>query len=132
MQKLGVDVIKHISSIPAGQARDDEIQRLAIEMLNAIKEFHSMTNSTQNNISTDHFLMQGKRLCMISFGLTSSLISQGSHIEMQRDIPLVQNFRYASHWAHEGLSSSRRDDIEMLCYVILRMLKPNPQEELWR
>ena len=38
------------------------------------------------------------------------------------------SLRYSSHWTHEGLNQSRRDDLEMLGYCILEMLKG---EDLW-
>ena len=44
---------------------------------------------------------------------------------------LIGSMRYASHWTHEGINQSRRDDLEMLGYCILNMLNPNIDQDLW-
>ena len=42
------------------------------------------------------------------------------------------SMRYVSHWTHEGNELSRRDDIEMLIYSIMKLLGDEPRQELWK
>ena len=72
------------------------------------------------------------KLYVTDFGLAGEYMNEmGHHIIESKNQALQGTFRYASHWTHEGISQSRRDDMEMIAYTILQLLGPNPRDDIW-
>jgi hypothetical protein len=52
-------------------------------------------------------------------------------VPFEKNCPLEGTLTFASMWTHEGVSQSRRDDLEMLGYSILQLLGPDPKKDFW-
>ena len=72
-----------------------------------------------------------KDLYIIDFGLAKRYIIEGNHIEEKQDKNIIGTVKYASVNIHNGIESSRRDDIESLCYTYISLYGKNlPWSEL--
>lgn len=131
MQYLDHDLDEYVVSFKDQAERDRKIKSLAIDMLNSIEEFHNLTEFAHRDIKPLNFRVHKNKLYLTDFGLSAEYMKDGQHIAQGIDCPLMGSMRYASHWTHEGISLSRRDDIEMLGYSILKLLHDNPKDELW-
>lgn len=100
-------------------------------MLECIKEMHEETKFMHRDIKPLNFRIHKGKVYVTDFGLAIEYEKDGAHVLMARNQPLMGSMRYVSHWTHEGMDLSRRDDIEMLGYSIMKMLQPNPKDELW-
>jgi len=78
-----------------------------------------------------NFRVHKGKVFITDFGLATEYEKDGVHVPMAKNQPLLGSMRYVSHWTHEGMDLSRRDDIEMLGYSIMKMLQDNPKDELW-
>jgi len=67
---------------------------------------------------------ESKVIHLIDFGLSKYFANEnGEHIIFQTKKGMIGTRRYASVNTHKGYSSSRRDDLESLGYVIIYFLK---------
>ncbi|KZV70170.1 kinase-like protein [Peniophora sp. CONT] len=48
--------------------------------------------------------------------------SEGAHMPLRTDRKISGTVRFCSHWSHQGLESSRRDDIVLLGHMLLYLL----------
>ena len=131
MQYLEYDVDDYICKYPAGKERDREIMRVAEGMLDCIVQMHVKTLSVHRDIKPPNFRIHHNEVYVMDFGIATEYFKDGQHIPASRDQPIMGSMRYVSHWTHEGNDLSRRDDIEMLIYSIMKLLGENPKEELW-
>lgn len=103
-------------------------------MFDSIVEMHQKVKHIHRDIKPENFRVtkDGPTVYAIDFGLTIPYIDdQGNHIKEQKDYPLLGTYRYTSCSTHEGITQSRRDDLEMIGYSILKLLGPDPNADLW-
>ena len=104
---------------------------MAISMLENVEIMHKNTMNIHRDIKPPNFRYHDGFLYITDFGLTTEWFKNGAHIPESKNEPLQGTLRYASLWTHEGVSQSRRDDIEMIAYSIVKLLGDNPKDELW-
>ena len=66
---------------------------------------------------------EADRLYLIDFGLSRKFVVEGVHVPCTTDNPFQGNFYWASNNVLRGHTSSRRDDLESLLYVLLYFLR---------
>ena len=99
---------------------------LAFQMIDRIESLHSK-NIVHRDIKPQNFMLGRKEtdetIYIIDFGLAKLYKKDGIHIEEKDDKKLVGTSRYASINIHNGIESSRRDDLESLGYIFIYFLK---------
>lgn len=95
---------------------------IGIQIIQRIQEIHTK-NIIHRDIKPDNFLMNKNKLYIIDFGLAKSYIdSNNKHIEMLDNKGMIGTVNYVSINVHNGLTPSRRDDLESVFYVLLYFL----------
>lgn len=100
---------------------------LADQMISRLEFMHS-AGHIHRDLKPDNFLMGVGKLShhvyLIDFGLSTKFLgSNGQHREMTTGRNFVGTTRYASLRTHQGISQSRRDDMEQLSYIFVYMLR---------
>lgn len=100
---------------------------LAVQMMYRIEYVHS-AGFVHRDLKTDNFItgknVNSPRIYLIDFGLSSRYLgTDGEHREMQRGKCFLGTSRFASLRTHQGLSQSRRDDIEQIVYIMIYMYR---------
>lgn len=89
-----------------------------------VRDIHKK-NILHRDIKPDNFMIKErngiKDLYIIDFGLAKRYIIEGKHIEEKQDKNIIGTVKYASINIHNGIESSRRDDIESLCYTYISL-----------
>ena len=101
--------------------RDREIRRLALEMVESVKEFQA-TNYLHRDIKTNNFRVHEGKLYLTDFGISTEYIAEGKHIQRKTDLAFSGTYKYSSLATHEGITQSRGDDLEMLGYTLLEIM----------
>jgi len=99
---------------------------IAIEMLNRIEFIHSR-RMIHRDIKPDNFAIgRGAdihKIYILDYGLSKKYMdSFGNHIPYKENKSLVGTPDYSSINTHKGIEQSRRDDLESLLYVWIRLL----------
>lgn len=99
---------------------------MMVEMITRLEEFHNC-GYLHRDIKPDNFCLGGRNLqevFLIDFGLSLQYLnSEGEHVPMQRNKGFVGTPRYASRNAHNGLTQSRRDDMEAIGHLAIYLIK---------
>jgi casein kinase 1, epsilon len=116
---------------------------IGLQMIRRLEAVHSI-GVIHRDIKPDNFLIDPKTnmVYLIDFGLARSYLDRDNkHFKQDSGRKLTGTVRYASVNVHQGLTPSRRDDLESLGYVILYLLngklpwqsiKSNDKEERYR
>jgi serine/threonine protein kinase len=97
---------------------------LALQMLNIVEQIHAR-GIIHRDLKPANFLLktnaqQISELYLIDFGLAKCFLDEKSrHCAIKTNEQLIGTTRYMSVNMHQGLTSSRRDDLETLGYIML-------------
>jgi serine/threonine protein kinase len=97
---------------------------LGIQMIKRIETIHNI-GIVHRDIKPDNFLLKpdGTILHLIDFGLARRYLNHSDeHIQPDTGRKLTGTARYASLNVHNGITPSRRDDLESIGYVMLYLL----------
>ena len=104
-----------------------------IQALKIIEDIHKI-GILHRDIKPDNFMIKEKNneLFLIDFGLSKRFVDiSGNHIEEKTGKKMIGTIKYASLNIHNGLESTRRDDIESLTYTFISLFGVNlPWDEL--
>ena len=105
------------------------ICNIAIQIIEILEEIHNK-NIIHRDIKPSNFLLgndinNNNLLYLIDFGLAKKYRDEKSnkHFEMKKGKKLIGTARFASINAMEGISQSRRDDLESVIYVLIYLFK---------
>ena len=96
---------------------------MGLQMLKRIETVHK-EGILHRDIKPDNFLLciNSEILHLIDFGLATPYKNGKNHVVMKRHNNLIGTARYASIHIHDGITPSRRDDIESIGYVLIFLL----------
>lgn len=102
---------------------------IGFQMLKRIERFHQMSH-LHRDIKPDNFAVDSKnfnKIHIIDFGLARSysqmVNGRVEHIKMQQGKVFTGTVRYASINTQKCVTTSRRDDLESLAYVLIYFMK---------
>ena len=104
------------------------ILQLGMQMLTVVEAIHSK-GIIHRDIKPANFLLKTNKqniseLYLIDFGLACSYVTdEKKHIQMRTNKPLIGTTRYMSINAHQGITASRKDDLESLGYILVYLSK---------
>ena len=100
------------------------VLHLALQMLTIVEQIHAR-GIIHRDLKPANFLLktnaqQISELYLIDFGLAKSFLDEKSrHCHIKTNETIVGTTRYMSVNVHQGLTASRRDDLETLGYIML-------------
>ena len=108
-----------------GSLNEELISLYGKQMISAVEHIHSK-GYLHRDIKPDNFMIKHnnkREICIIDFGLARKYLdSNNMHIVCENNIDVIGSYSYCSKNMHRGLRPSRRDDIESLLYVMLKLL----------
>jgi casein kinase 1 len=102
------------------------VLQLADQLLDRIQTLHER-GYIHRDLKPENMLMGlddgANTLFLIDFGLAKKWkLSNGLHIPYKDGKNLTGTARYVSHFTHNGIEQSRRDDLEGIGYILLYLL----------
>lgn len=129
MDELGPNLMQLLES-KGGKFSLKTTCMLAIQMIERVKQLHSR-NILHNNIKPEHFCMgihynedKSGIVHLLDFALAQVYKNkEKGHRPLQEGQKCRAPARYASLNNSNGLTPSRRDDLESLCFIWIQFLK---------
>jgi len=106
-----------------GPLSTSEVIKIALELIIIFEQIHNR-GIVHRDVKPQNFLIDKKeQINIIDFGLSRAYIDDNyDHIPKKLGRSLIGTVRYASLNVHEGITYSRRDDLESLGYVLIYLL----------
>lgn len=128
LENLGMSLRTFQENHTSGILPLNEVGKLGIEMLNAIKNFHEL-GFVHRDIKPSNFVFRGRpdqlQVCLIDYGLAKRWKSPEGEVYPPREkVGFRGTSRYASINSHEGADLGRRDDLWSLFYVLIELCAP--------
>ncbi|CAD8166792.1 unnamed protein product [Paramecium octaurelia] len=125
IQYLGRDLTHYIKNYRKFSLKC--VLNIAEQMIIILESLHKH-NVIHRDIKPENILVgkedEENQLFIVDFGISKFYKDENeSHISLRERQPFIGTTRYASINAHKGLSLSRRDDMESLCYMLIYLLK---------
>ena len=129
MERLGVNLRTVLLNMKHNRLNEKTVATIGLEILSSLEVLHD-NGFVHLNISPSNlmFSQDGKSIYLIDFSLAKKYLSfrTGNHYEMQKNQSPLGTAQFMSCNCHDGLSLTRRDDIEsfvyLLCYLKLGKL----------
>ena len=128
MELMGKSLEEIFESLPNKKMSINCVCKLGIQMLQILEHIHNR-HIIHRDIKPDNFVMgrgdKSKYVYLLDFGLAKKYRSSTTllHYRMIKKKNLTGTARYASINALNGLTQSRRDDLEAVGYVLMYFLK---------
>jgi len=128
MELMGKSLEDIFENLPVKKMTVNCVGKLGLQMIEILEFIHSK-HIIHRDIKPDNFVMgkgdKSKYLYLLDFGLAKKYRSSTTlkHYPMIKKKNLTGTARYASINALNGLTQSRRDDLEAVGYVLLYFLR---------
>ena len=128
MELMGKSLEEIFESLPIKKMTVNCVGKLGLQMIEILEYIHNK-HIIHRDIKPDNFVMgrgeKSKYLYLLDFGLAKKYRSSTTlkHYPMIKKKNLTGTARYASINALNGLTQSRRDDLEAVGYVLLYFLR---------
>ena len=128
MELMGKSLEEIFENLPIKKMSVNCVSKLGIQMIEILEYIHNK-HIIHRDIKPDNFIMgrgeKSKYLYLLDFGLAKKYRSSTTlkHYPMIKKKNLTGTARYASINALNGLTQSRRDDLEAVGYVLLYFLR---------
>lgn len=110
-----------------GELSEQRVIHIGIDCIKMLKYIHDKC-IIHRDIKPANFLLNLdnniETLNIIDFGLAKKYVDVDSkHIRIRRDKPIIGTMRYISTNVHNGIESSRRDDLISMIYMLIYLRK---------
>ena len=128
MELMGKSLEEIFESLPKKKMTVNCVTKLGLQMVQILEYIHDK-HIIHRDIKPDNFVMgrgeKSKYLYLLDFGLAKKYRSSTTlcHYRMVKKKNLTGTARYASINALNGLTQSRRDDLEAVGYVLMYFLR---------
>ena len=128
MELMGKSLENIFENLPIKKMSVNCVAKLGLQMIEILEFIHNK-HIIHRDIKPDNFVMgreeKSKYLYLLDFGLAKKYRSSSTlkHYPMIKKKNLTGTARYASINALNGLTQSRRDDLEAVGYVLLYFLR---------
>lgn len=111
-----------------------EVMSIGVQMLERIRDIHEC-GLIHRDVKPANFIFGGRsndqeQLYVIDFGLTKIFRHNRKHVTLKQGRSMLGTVRFASIHVHDGLSPSRRDDVESLGFIIMYLLGELPWQHV--
>ena len=128
MELMGKSLEQIFENLPIKKMTVNCVAKLGLQMIDILEYIHNK-HIIHRDIKPDNFVMgkgeKSKYLYLLDFGLAKKYRSSTTlkHYPINKKKNLTGTARYASINALNGLTQSRRDDLEAVGYVLLYFLR---------
>ena len=124
MERLGTDLLKLLGKTPNRKFSLKTTLMIGMQVVKRLKSIHSC-GLVHNDVKPNN-LMTGPRgkkntIYLIDFGIARSYVEEGRHAQRRKTRKMKGTKKYCSVGTMRGRTSSRRDDLESLAYVLVRL-----------
>ena len=127
MEKLGIDLSRLVKKATNKQFSLQTTLKIALQVLERLKYVHSC-GITHNDIKSSNLITGPNnkinfinKIYLIDFGAATSYLNEGDHILETKADRIRGTWRYCSVNSLKRRSLSRRDDLESLAYLLVKL-----------